>query len=88
MSVSTGTLSDTIYVSQGKWKGKIVTVTNHIPYFCVDADDSQNCEHELEIMHHQGEGDRHYCPTMFLTCRHCSGMADEPEPYECTRWGQ
>ena len=86
--ITTGTCSDTVYASQGLWKGKLVTVQNTIPCFAIDKDDSFDCEHELEVVHHYGEGGKHYCPTMFLMCGHCSGIAGEPEPYECERWGK
>ena len=53
-----------------------------------EVNDSLHCEHELEVMHHYGDNGVHYCPTMFLACRHCMGIAEEPEPYECNKWGE
>ncbi len=88
LEVITGTISDTVYVSQGKWKDKLVSVQHTIPYWAKEVDDTLVCEHELEVMHHYGENGIHYCPTMFLMCRHCQGIAEEPEPYECNRWGE
>ncbi len=85
--IDTGTLSDTVYLSEALWKGKHLTVAHTIPHWAIEKDDTLNCQHELEVMHHYGEGDIHYCPTMFLQCRYCQGTADEPEPYECNRWG-
>lgn len=78
---TTGTLSDTVYVSQALWKGKVVIVQHS------DEDKTLNCKHKLVVMHHYGENGKHYCPTMFLSCCHCGGVAEEPEPYECNRWG-
>ena len=79
-----------VVCSPATWKGQTVYVYGDDPYWPVNANevmDVLNCNHELEVMHHHAEGDIHYCPTMFLQCRHCSGIADEPEPYECERWG-
>ncbi len=84
--ITTGTISDTVYVSQGWWKGKQVTVAHTIPYWAVDKDDTLECKHNLVVMHHYGKGGIHYCPTMFLMCSYCMGIAEEPEPYECNKW--
>jgi hypothetical protein len=52
--------------------------------------------HDIVVMHHnqpkdeddlQGEG-VHYCPTMFLVCQKCFAIGEEPEPFECNRWGE
>jgi len=79
MRITTGTASTTIILSQAKWKGKDITVESSL--------DCPIQGHALEIMHHLGDDGRHWCPTMYLFCPHCNGVAEEPEPYECTKWG-
>ena len=76
-----GTSSETILCSQGLWKGKLITVTNQIESPRLIEN------HALEVMHHYGDKGEHYCPTQLLMCPYCGGLADEPEPYECNKWG-
>ena len=46
-------------------------------------------QHHVEVMHHIGNPDgKHYCPTGFVWCPVCGAIGDEPEPNECTRWGE
>ena len=73
--------SITILCSAGKWKGKDIMVTHQMNDCPIEG-------HALEIMHHLDNEGRHFCPTMFLICSFCGGLADEPEPYECTKWGE
>ncbi|KKN64739.1 hypothetical protein LCGC14_0488710 [marine sediment metagenome] len=75
----TGTNSETILCSMGRWRGEDVWVTHQ----------SNECPikgHALEIVHHYDDKGRHYCPTMYLMCPYCGGIADESEPYECHQW--
>lgn len=61
-----------------KWKGEPVEVrTSANEETCADY------EHDLEVMHHYGEGGTHVCPTTLLMCKKCTGIADEPPPYSC-----
>ena len=78
--IKTGTNTATYYFSEGRWKDKWIQVTGF-------NRESLYCRHELEVMHHYGDKGEHYCPTMFLICPKCGGIAEEPEPYECKRWG-
>ncbi len=80
--IQTGTNTETIYISVDKWKGRDVCISNPTGTLCAIG------KHELEVMHHYGDKGEHYCPTMFLMCHICGGIADEPEPYECNRWGE
>ena len=75
-TIETGTNSETILCSMGKWKGQDIWVTHQ----------SNECpipDHALEVMHHYDDKGRHHCPTGFLMCSYCGGLADEPEPYSC-----
>lgn len=77
----TGTNNETILCSMGKWKGKDIWVTHQTKECAIEG-------HALEIVHHYGDKGEHYCPTGFLQCPYCGGIADEPEPNECNRWGK
>lgn len=44
--------------------------------------------HELEIVHHYDENGLHFCPTGFVMCSECGAIEEEPEPYECNKWGE
>ena len=77
----TGENNLTILCSMGKWKNKDILVT-HQTNECPIRD------HALEVVHHYDNEDNHYCPTMLLTCSYCGGIADEPEPFECNKWGE
>lgn len=80
MVTKIGCNDDTILCSIGKWKGKDVWVkyqTNDCP---IEG-------HALEVMHHFDDEGKHYCPTGFLMCPFCGGITDEPQPYECNKWG-
>lgn len=79
--IYTGTSSVAIFCSMGKWKGKDIWVTHQTSECPIDG-------HDLEVMHHFGDDGKHYCPTMFLICPFCGGLADEPEPCECNKWGE
>lgn len=72
--------NSTLTGSFGRWKGRQVFVRDGgmgmLP--CV--------EHSLRVVHHVDAEGRHFCPTGFLMCDDCGGMAQEPEPYECNRW--
>lgn len=76
------------YLSVQTWKGKAVPVEG----IALDQGGPvalcQPEQHDLSVMHHFGEDGKHYCPTGFLMCSICGGMADEPEPYECLLWGE
>lgn len=83
--IQTGATSTTVIVSFGEWKGQMVAIRHGV----------RPCdEHDLRVMHHFGPQEResdpliHYCPTGFLHCRNCFGVADEPEPHECRKWGE
>ncbi len=80
VTIETGSNARTTYFSQGKWKGQDVWVTDS-DCECIEG-------HDLQVIHHNGPDDKHYCPTTFLMCHMCGGLATEPEPYECTRWGE
>ncbi len=71
----------TVNLSMGKWKGNDITVSHSVVECPIQG-------HALEVMHHYGEDGRHYCPTQFLYCPQCGGIADEPEPYKCNKWGE
>jgi hypothetical protein len=47
--------------------------------------DPANCA--LTVMHHYGDDGTHYCPTGFLFCSWCCGVADEPGEPRCQHWG-
>ncbi len=74
----TGSNTETILCSLGKWKGKGIFVTHQDNECPIEG-------HALEVVHHYGDNGEHYCPTTFLMCLLCDGIADEPEPYECTK---
>ncbi len=76
--ITATTNSETILGSFGSWKGKQVFVSEWV-YL------SSPHEHILAVVHHTDEAGRHFCPTMFLMCALCGGIADEPEPYECDK---
>lgn len=79
MQITTGANSITIYILPAKWKGEDIYLTN-----CQHP----NCLHPyLDVVHHYDDEGNHYCPTMFLMCPECGGLADEPEPYSCNLWG-
>ena len=80
IKTETGTDDSTTLCSMGKWKGEDITVSHQDHECPIDG-------HALEVMHHYGDKGEHYCPTMFLYCPYCGGVADEPEPFECERWG-
>lgn len=69
------------FITKGKWKDGYV-----------DVGHDEECPtegHKLTVMHHNDpEGNRHWCPTGFLTCDECDGIADEPPPYECNFCGE
>lgn len=50
--------------------------------------DEQCVGHKLEVIHHEDGQSRHYCPTGFLWCPFCAGVAHEPGLPACTRWGE
>jgi len=77
-----GTDSQTHFFSEALWKGKKVWVDSATDYCW-----KKGSGHRLEVVHHYGDNGEHYCPTMFLMCELCGGIAEEPEPYECNRWG-
>ncbi len=79
--ITTGTSAVTILCSTGKWKGKDIFVTHQTNECFIE-------NHALEVMHHFGSDGKHYCPTMYLICPYCGGLADEPKPYECNKWGE
>ena len=79
-STITGSCNDTIYCSEGTYKGKRLWVTRGDSLCPIGG-------HRLEIVHHYGDKGEHYCPTGYLMCPHCGGVADEPEPYGCKKWG-
>ena len=81
-TIVTGSNNKTIFCSQGKWKDKLVWVDNQVEFPCPIEG------HALEILHHFGDDGKHYCPTGLLICPVCGGIADEPEPYECNKWGK
>ena len=68
------------FSSMGKWKSKEILVTNQVNECPIK-------DHDLQVIHHYDDEGKHYCPTMFLMCSYCGGIADEPEPYECNKWG-
>jgi len=80
MITVTGAANTTAFYSPGAWKGGKVWVSSES--VCPVPD------HNLEVMHHNGDDGKHYCPTGFLWCPDCAGVAKEPEPYECNRWGE
>lgn len=73
--------SETIMCSMGKWKGKDILVTDQNDKCPVEG-------HALEVMHHFDDDGKHYCPTGLLMCPYCGGIADEPQPYSCLKWGE
>ncbi len=80
-TVSVGAQSNTTtYVSEAVWRGVTVMVSSDAPCSIPG--------HALEVMHHIGEDGLHYCPTMFLWCGNCAGVASEPEPFSCQKWQQ
>lgn len=79
--IKTGIDLRTTFYSQGKWKGQDVWVMSRISSCLVGG-------HALEVMHHCDDKGNHYCPTGFLMCAYCGGIADEPEPFQCTKWGK
>lgn len=81
MKMITGTTSETILCSMGKWKEKDVWVTHQESQCPIEG-------HSLEVMHHYDDELKHYCPTMLLMCGFCGGIADEPEPYSCLKWNE
>ena len=80
-TILTNSNSETRFASEGIWKGQKVWVTNLVAPCKIEG-------HALEIMHHLGDKGEHYCPTGYLMCPHCGGIADEPEPCECQQWGE
>lgn len=80
-TIITGANAETIPWSIGKWKGKEIAVTHQDSECPIEG-------HDLEVMHHYDDKGRHYCPTGFLICSLCGGIADEPTPYECTKGPQ
>ena len=79
--IITGTSNTTTYISQFRWKGLLLSLQG-------DDDNIMYCEHKVEVVHHYDDEGNHYCPTMFLMCLKCGGLANEPEPYECEKWGE
>ena len=71
-------INQTIHIDMVWFKGK--------PVFLKGCD-TQGCEHQLRVMHHYGDDGEHYCPTQFVWCPLCGGVGDEPEPFECNKWG-
>lgn len=77
--IRTGTSNLTEYGSWGDWRGQKVWVHSIDP----------PCDtHNLGVMHHYDDEGNHYCPTGFLWCPTCGGVADEPDPPTCTLVGQ
>lgn len=71
------------FVTKGKWKEGFIDVA-HDELCSVEG-------HKLEVLHHTNDPEdlgRHWCPTMFLMCAACGGLADEPAPYSCTFWDE
>lgn len=63
------------------WRGQVVFVTDAFPTphaaLCSDG------QHSLSVMHHTDGDGRHHCPTGFLECSECGGVADDPDPQPC-----
>ncbi len=81
-NVLTGATMTTHYIRQVRWRGQRVTVDAETP--CVHPQG-------LWVMHHGNDPEhrgRHWCPTGWLYCPDCMGLAEEPPPYTCTRWGE
>ena len=77
-----GSGNSTLLGSMGRWKGKDIWVTQTTTKCRIEG-------HALEVLHHFGDnGNKHYCPTKLLLCPYCGGIADEPEPYGCNKWGE
>jgi hypothetical protein len=74
------------------WKGNIVIMTDYAPGQLANC---QKYGHDIGVMHHNAPIDErnlnagfvHYCPTELLMCYRCFAVGDEPEPFECNRWG-
>jgi len=77
-TITTSSGNKTSYASKGRWKKGEVWVLSLQP--CPVTN------HNLEVMHHNNDDWTHSCPTGFLWCPDCCGIANEPEPYECNRW--
>lgn len=45
------------------------------------------CSHRYETVHHTGDDGKRYCPTGWLMCVHCGGVAEDPTP-SCHIWGE
>jgi hypothetical protein len=74
VATSSQNRTERVYVSPAAWRDSFVYVQSDEP-----------CEgHRLQVMHHGNGG--HYCPTGFLICYGCFGIAIEPPPYSCTVW--
>lgn len=67
--------------TEQRWRGHTVFVTDAFP--TPHAELCRDDEHELSVMHHRDENGRHYCPTGFLECDKCGGVADDPNPQPC-----
>lgn len=80
MAILTGSDNRTKYVSPATFRGQQV----HL----VGDWETQHCEHEVQVVHHYGDGGVHYCPTGFVMCPYCAACGDEPDPPSCTRWGK
>lgn len=79
ISETVGTIVRVRYTSPAMWHGREVVVTSSV---------GLACPHVLHVVHHTDDEGRHYCPTGFLMCGLCGGIADEPGPPSCTRWGE
>jgi hypothetical protein len=81
----TSSNGDTIYAAILPWRGTYVMISHPQGYGSLEMLD---CPHEIEVMHHLGDDNKHYCPTTFIWCGPCGAVGNEPEPYECERWGE
>ena len=65
----------------GPWEDTCVTLETTSEGACPEG-------HAIDIIHHLGENDEHYCPTGFVQCANCGAVGNEPEPCRCQRWGK
>ena len=64
----------------GLWKSKKILVD-------VFSSIGKCADHNLIVVHHFDPEGKHFCPTGYLMCKNCYGLAKEPQPYSCTKWG-
>ena len=81
MPCVTGANHATLYGSSQYYRTHLVILTGTVGALCLPD------QHNVQVVHHYGAGEIHYCPTMFISCEICGAVGMEPAPYACQRWG-